>query len=70
MHMNNQSYIMKIPLSYCIKSVYFSLLLLFASIGSYASHIVGMDLYYTHVAGTANDYTVTLIAYGDCGPAS
>lgn len=33
-----------------------------------ASHIVGLDLYYTYVSG--NTYTVTLIAYGDCGPAS
>ncbi len=43
-----------------------SLLLVFNT--SKASHIVGLELYYTHVAG--NTYKITLVAYGDCGPAS
>jgi len=33
-----------------------------------ASHIVGGDLYYTHVSG--NTYTITVALYGDCGAAS
>lgn len=33
-----------------------------------ASHIVGADLYYTHVSG--NTYKITVVLYGDCGPAS
>ena len=35
---------------------------------SYASHIVGADMYYTHIAGFS--YWVTVILYGDCGPSS
>ncbi len=33
-----------------------------------ASHIVGADMFYTHVTG--NTYKVTVVLYGDCGPAS
>ncbi|GAA4467966.1 hypothetical protein GCM10023093_24680 [Nemorincola caseinilytica] len=33
-----------------------------------ASHIVGADLFYTHVTG--NTYRITVVLYGDCGPAS
>ncbi|MCW3124148.1 MAG: hypothetical protein JWQ38_3640 [Flavipsychrobacter sp.] len=43
------------------------ILLLAGSISSYANHLVGMDLYYTHVSG--NTYKITLVAYGDCGSA-
>lgn len=43
-------------------------LLVVFSCNAYASHIVGLDLFYTHVTG--NTYKITLIAYGDCGPAS
>jgi len=39
-----------------------------ACISSYANHLVGMDLFYTHVSG--NTYKITLVAYGDCGSAS
>lgn len=35
---------------------------------SKASHIVGADLYYTWITG--NQYKITFVAYGDCGPAS
>ncbi len=41
------------------------LLLLVAGRLSFANHLVGMDLFYTHVSG--NTYKVTLVAYGDCG---
>lgn len=37
---------------------------LFCSSSSYASHIFGIDLYYTYISGTS--YTVTLVVYGDC----
>jgi len=51
-----------------IRSFLCSVILLLASISSYASHIVGMDLYYTWVSG--NTYKITVIAYGDCGSAA
>lgn len=44
-----------------------SILVFFGS-NAFASHIVGLDLFYKHISG--NTYTITLIAYGDCGPAS
>lgn len=37
------------------------------SANAHASHVVGADLYYTHLTG--NTYKVTLAVYGDCGPA-
>jgi gliding motility-associated-like protein len=46
----------------------FLFVLLFFCNTAFASHIVGLELYYTYISG--NDYTVTLVAYGDCGPAS
>jgi len=42
--------------------------LLLHGTGSYANHLVGMDFHYTYVSG--NTYTITLIAYGDCGSAA
>ena len=39
-------------------------ILLLSASRSYASHIFGVDLYYTHVAG--NTYTIHLVIYGDC----
>ncbi|MBC7552730.1 MAG: gliding motility-associated C-terminal domain-containing protein [Taibaiella sp.] len=44
------------------------LLLIFSVSSSFANHIVGADLFYTHVSG--NRYKITFIAYADCGPAS
>ena len=44
-----------------------ALLLLMCS-NTFASHIVGLDLFYTYLGGS--NYKITLIAYGDCGPAS
>jgi gliding motility-associated-like protein len=41
--------------------------LLLACLTTYATHLVGMDLFYTHVSG--NTYRITLIAYADCGAA-
>ena len=37
-------------------------------ISSSASHLVGADLFYTHISDST--YKVTFVAYGDCGPAS
>ncbi len=51
-----------------MKFAVLSLLLLFFHISSFASHIVGLDLYYTWISG--NTYRITLVAYGDCGPSS
>ncbi len=42
-------------------------LLLLAGVAAKANHLVGMDLFYTHVSG--NTYKITLVAYGDCGSA-
>jgi len=42
--------------------------LFFLSNKASASHIVGVDLYYTNVSGLT--YKVTVVLYGDCGPAS
>jgi len=42
--------------------------LLLATGSVHASHVVGVDLFYTWVTG--NTYKVTLMVYGDCGPAS
>ncbi|MES2702102.1 MAG: Ig-like domain-containing protein [Bacteroidota bacterium] len=54
-------------------SVYLKVLLcilLFISFSnrSSASHIVGADMFYTWVSG--NTYKITVVLYGDCGPAS
>ncbi len=58
-----------IPLykSYIIRIIV-SALFLFSSTNSIASHIVGAEMHYAHVTG--NNYKVTVILYGDCGPAS
>ena len=42
--------------------------ILLMSTAARASHIVGVDLFYTWITG--DQYEITLIAYGDCGPAS
>jgi len=39
-------------------------ILLLCSVSASASHIFGIDLYYTHVGG--NTYTIHLVVYGDC----
>lgn len=44
------------------------LMCLFATKSTFASHIVGADLYYTWITG--NNYRVTVVLYGDCGPSS
>ena len=59
---------MKKTLPFCFRSFLLSGVFLMMSIGSYANHILGMDLAYTWVSG--NTYQITLTAYGDCGNSS
>lgn len=59
---------MKIALKPFLYRLLCTIAILFTGVGTYANHLVGMDLYYTHVAG--NTYRITLVAYGDCGSAS
>lgn len=51
-----------------LRIILFTLLILLFSFASRASHIVGIDLTYNHVAG--NTYKISLIIYGDCGSGS
>jgi len=44
------------------------LIFTFLGKGAFATHIVGVDLYYTWVAG--NTYQITMAVYGDCAGAS
>jgi gliding motility-associated-like protein len=44
------------------------ILLLLSGVASKASHIVGVDLFYSYVSG--NTYKITLVAYGDCAGAA
>ena len=46
----------------------FATLLFLTGTPAFASHIVGMDMYYTWITG--NVYKITIVAYGDCGPMS
>ena len=55
---------MKKYLLVSLRSLLLSGLFLLGSYGSYASHIVGMDLNYQWVSG--NTYQITLVAYGNC----
>ncbi len=51
-----------------LRYIFSLFLVLVLSSSAKASHIVGLDLFYTWVSG--NTYKITLIAYADCGPAS
>lgn len=53
---------------FCYLRYIVSIILLCLSGNLFASHIVGLDLSYTWISG--NTYRITLVAYGDCGPAS
>ena len=55
-------------LSVRLRTLLFLLVSLLVTTGSYANHILGMDLYYTWVTG--NTYKITMVIYGDCSPAS
>ncbi len=56
----------KLPKS--LRAFLFFILVLFSTERSYATHIFGVDLYYTHVAG--NTYKINLVMYGDCAGAA
>ncbi len=58
----------KCPITYRLLRCFIGVLLLLPSQKLFASHIVGADLYYTWVSGLT--YKITLVLYGDCGPAS
>ena len=51
-----------------LRSILFLFAALFVSTGSYANHILGMDLYYTWVSG--NTYKITAVIFGDCANTS
>ena len=59
---------MKKTLPAILRGLICSVALLFMHFSSFASHIVGCDLNYAWVSG--NTYKVTVVLYGDCGPAS
>ena len=59
---------MKKLLPACFRSLILSVALLCMHFSTFASHIVGCDLFYTWITG--NQYKVTVILYGNCGPAS
>src|SRR5580692_7181852 len=50
------------------KALIFFAAVFFPAVRSYATHIFGVDLYYSYVAG--NTYTIHLIVYGDCSGAA
>ncbi|GAA4469544.1 hypothetical protein GCM10023093_29190 [Nemorincola caseinilytica] len=50
------------------RKLLFTVAFLVTALPLFANHLVGMDLFYTHVSG--NTYKITLIAYADCGSAS
>lgn len=58
---------MKRSVLYPIRFLYLLILLMCGSVCAYANHLVGMDLFYTHITG--NTYKITLVAYADCGAA-
>ena len=55
-------------LSCSLRIILIACFLLLANVNLYASHILGMDLYYTWVSG--NTYKITAVLYGDCSPSS
>ncbi len=59
---------MKRSLPAILRGLICSVALIFMHFSSFASHIVGCDMFYTWVSG--NTYKVTVILYGNCGPAS
>src|ERR1700683_1017940 len=56
---------MKKTLPAFLRGLICSLALLLMHTSSFASHIVGCDLFYTWVSG--NTYQITVILYGNCG---
>ena len=59
---------MKKLLPACFRGLICSVALLCMHFSTFASHIVGCDLFYTWITG--NQYKVTVILYGNCGPLS
>ena len=61
-------YNMKRILPHTLRNLLFCFGLLLISVSARATHVVGADLYYTWITGT--QYKITVVIYGDCGPAS
>jgi gliding motility-associated-like protein len=59
---------MKKSLPVLFRGMLIAIILFFSAGTSFASHIVGGDIYYTWISG--NTYRVTVVLYGDCGPLS
>ena len=59
---------MKIAFTHYFRNAVCASMLCLPGIDSFASHLVGSDLYYTHISDST--YKITFIAYGDCGPMS
>ena len=59
---------MKRKLTLFLRGTACATILCLSGVSSYASHLVGADLFYTHLSDST--YKVTFVAYGDCGPAS
>jgi len=59
---------MKRTLPVVLRSLLLAVILFSFSGKSFASHIVGGDIYYTSLGGLT--YKITVVLYGDCGPAS
>ena len=51
-----------------LKAIFLLVIISCSAVQSYASHIFGIDLYYTYVSG--NTYTIKLVVYGDCSGAA
>jgi gliding motility-associated-like protein len=55
-------------LPFGLRAIVIFVLVFFSAFRSYATHIFGVDLYYTHVAGLT--YKINLVMYGDCAGAA
>jgi gliding motility-associated-like protein len=56
------------PMRKWLRAILVFTALISGALHSYASHIFGVDLFYTHVSG--NTYTINLVIYGDCSGAA
>src|ERR1039458_5354914 len=59
---------MQVRIFKALRKSFFVAFVLLMAFRSQATHIFGIDLYYTYVAG--NTYTIHLVVYGDCSGAA
>ena len=57
-----------LPINWKSKRLLLSVFVFLFSVSSFASHLIGGEIYYAHTSG--NNYTVTLKIFRDCGPAN